>query len=88
MLTRLLVCEGACNPNLQLVEAAVAAFRDTERPHGWSIEPIPDYLAADLRSASTHTPHVIDSDGHIARCVTCGHPRAYDAIGRALLRAA
>jgi hypothetical protein len=70
-----LVCEGACSPNLPLVERDVATYRKRYLRDG-TVYPIEDGLALRLRAASKHTPHAYVRPEHY-RCEVCGHLRRW-----------
>lgn len=79
-----LVCEGACNPRLKLVDAAFASVGRTEIAKvGTLVKTVsnaPESLVASAR-AMTHTAHArtgVDTDGHdLYACLVCGAARRF-----------
>ena len=72
-----LVCEGACNPDVTLLDSVVRDARfaqDGSNREGH--EPLNDErLVARLRRL-VYTSHV-GVGGHVYRCETCGHNRRF-----------
>lgn len=78
MSERLLVCEGACNPGIQELDAAVRKYRSSPmgtvaRRHQAPM--ISDDLYDRLHGLR-HTPHKLTAL-HGATCLSCGTERRY-----------
>ena len=73
--TVLITCEGACNPNLNYIDAlARRSLKEDTEPAGT------EYLWS-LQRRLVHTPHAVTGCCE-ARCTACGARRRYGAAFR------
>lgn len=68
--TRLLICEGACNPTIDAVDMLIARSRQSD--HNADLQ----QQVRDYQRALHHTPHRYFSRGHWS-CTVCAHLRRY-----------
>jgi hypothetical protein len=82
VLTLTLVCEGPCNPQIDLVDQAIARFQQTTRNYG--IEDAREMAAPAVAAAYQgygirHTEHLVEKRPNFARCVKCGTTRRHSS---------
>jgi hypothetical protein len=70
-----LLCEGACNPTLPALDAAVAKERSAYAYHGEKLLSVSEPLL-ELLNALHHTPHLALTDTRW-KCAECGHARQW-----------